>query len=311
MGVIHRALEYYSLEIIPAHRQRLSESDHHDRLQGLWGKMHVQIEAVSEVFVGTGDYETDGHGIYAPFSRANDQPVIPGTCIKGVVRSYAEALSPSCVSSDQRDVCRRGKLCICCRIFGALGFLGRVTFCDAKVPDAAAIHLNKYSMAVRRSGGFSGGRRFYRHNSPGPRMTNPRTRQPMPKERVEVVPEGTRFLFELLFHNLTQQELGLLLLAMGISPQKRFDLKLGGGKNRRLGRVRFSLPDGIEVTRDAYTSFDIRPETKRLDDWGQQAIVAYLQSLDSQQRKAVLDNLAAFQVDPLDPPPPLSPRGHW
>jgi CRISPR/Cas system CSM-associated protein Csm3 (group 7 of RAMP superfamily) len=299
MGVIHRATEYYSLEIIPRNQEPLPNRAHHDHFECWRGTMHVAIEAISKIFVGTGDYEMDSGGIYSPFSRTSGKLFLPGTCLKGVVRTYAEALSSSC----EGGTCRadRGNICLCCSIFGSLGLQGRVTFCDTETLEPDTVTLSKYTMAVRWSGGFDRGRRFYRHDSPGPHMTNRRTGRPMPEERLEIVQEHTRFFSDVLFENLSEPEMGLLLLAMGVSPHPgfRFDPKLGGGKNRRLGHVRFHLPTGIEVvTGNAYISFVTSLETKQLTDWGQEVIDIYWNSLSPENQRKALSNIQAFQADP-------------
>ncbi len=86
--------EYYTVQIIPTAKEQLS--DDHDILSSLKGKIELHIEALTPIFVGTGDYEIHQGLIYQPFSRRNEKVVIPGTSIKGVARAYAEALSPSC-----------------------------------------------------------------------------------------------------------------------------------------------------------------------------------------------------------------------
>lgn len=142
MAVIHRRDEYYSVDIIICPRKNLPRYPLHNQHKGWMGKMRVNIETVSKLFVGTGDLEMDNKGVYQPFSRSNGKLVIPGTCIKGVVRTYAEALSPSCEGGKCR-VEKRG-LCICCSIFGSLGFQGRVSFCDTEPLEPTGVTLDKY-----------------------------------------------------------------------------------------------------------------------------------------------------------------------
>lgn len=288
MGIIHRAAEYYSLEVIPRRPWPRAGGSDHDRVGGYTGRMVVQIEALSPIHVGSGDYEVDGWGIYVPFARKNGQVAIPGTSIKGAVRTYAEALSPSC----EGGRCTGSELCIGCQIFGARGLQGRVAFGDAEA--AGNVNTRPYQMTARWSGGFPGGRRFYRHGRPGP------TELPGGRERVEVVPAGTKFESEVFIHGLTEPELGLLLLAMGLGPDGyRFDLKLGGGKNRGLGSVRFSARHGLYlVGRAAYAGpgpAGAGPDLGRLTET---AVKAYLASLTSPEGSGVIGNLQAFQRDP-------------
>lgn len=299
--------EYYSLlerDLMPRQETGIPSSAHHERLNEFSGRMVLEIKAVSKVFVGTGDYELDANSIYHPFASTgglNKKLIIPGTCIKGVVRTYAEALSPSCEGGRYRG--RECGECICCSIFGALGFQGRATFCDTEPLDPVD-KTDIYTMSVRWQGRKHDGRRFYFHQKPASsRLINPWTNTLLPDERVEVVVEGTCFTSELLFENLSRLEIGLLLLAMGLAPNYQFHLKLGGGKNRGLGRVRFRLPNGIEVvTANPYGTFSLHYDPKPIADWGEESILAYwdwLHGLDPNDYRRIAEaNIQAFQRDP-------------
>ncbi len=313
MAVIHRRDEYYSVDIINCRRKNLPRHALHNQHKGWRGRMPLKIETISKVFVGTGDYETDNKGVYQPFARSNGKLVIPGTCIKGVVRTYAEALSPSCEGG--KCCVEKDGICICCSIFGALGFQGRVSFCDTEALEPTGVTLNKYPMKVRWSGGFKGGRRFYYHNKPNNyRAIDERTQRIISQneERVETVSENTCFACDTFFENLTQKEIGLLLLAMGCSPDHPFFPKLGGGKNRLLGSIRISLPEDIRLASpNLYSDFAISYDVKGLNDWGRSAVAMYMDSLDDNQHDKVLDNIRAFQTDaePATEPPEEQAHG--
>jgi CRISPR/Cas system CSM-associated protein Csm3 (group 7 of RAMP superfamily) len=123
---------------------------------------------------------------------------------------------------------------------------------------------------------------------------------------VEVVGEGTEFYLEAFFENLSKEEIGLVLLAMGVAPDHCFNLKLGGGKNRGLGSVCFEIEKIQLLSRDqAYVSFDLGPgsglQTVDLEDWGKEAVEAYLEwlgRLNEQWPQQVLDTIQCFQRDP-------------
>ena len=64
--------------------------------------------------------------------------VIPGSSLKGAIRSVVEAISESCVSKTVKKVrdafpteykffneCQQDNLCVACRMFGAMGFQGK------------------------------------------------------------------------------------------------------------------------------------------------------------------------------------------
>lgn len=298
MPLIRSTNEYYVEEIFPGSPRRLSLSHaHHHTERGLGGVMRLEIEALSPLFVGTGDVETDQAPlVYQPFARMGGRLVIPGTTLKGVVRSYAEALSPCC----EGGTCRGDKLCLCCSIFGTLGFLGRVCFCDS--PFDAPTEIRR--VEVRRGGRDWGGRRFYHHDKPANPQDINEDGQSY-EERLEVaVLDGRRIACDLFFENLTLPEMGLLLLAMGLSPRHRFRLKLGGGKNRRLGSVRFYVQQagGIFVrSQNRYTSFRSRMEEKQLEQWcngnaDQDPVEAYLQTLNKRSRQFVEELAGRFET---------------
>ena len=61
------------------------------------GKLKVQLEVCSLLHVGTGKVEKDKYGdSLHPFVRRNGRIIIPGSSLKGAVRSVAEAVSYSC-----------------------------------------------------------------------------------------------------------------------------------------------------------------------------------------------------------------------
>src|SRR5919108_2130111 len=107
------------------------------------GRLQCQLRVLSPVHIGSGLFELANGQVVRGFARTNDQFVIPGASLKGVFRSIAEAISASCVSKTRartRDLPFRAmgecdnpkQLCVCCHLFGSLGYLGRVRFLDAQ-----------------------------------------------------------------------------------------------------------------------------------------------------------------------------------
>jgi len=242
------------------------------------------IYTLTPVFIGTGDYELDAQGIYQPFFRRLSRIIIPGTSVKGVVRSYAEALSPSCEAAR----CSGDNLCICCAIFGTLGFQGRITFLDGELQEPNSVNTQILCVETRWEPILDGGRKFYMKDDPQKWITKPPS-----GERLETVGGAVNFTCDLHFQSLTRREIGLLLFAMGLSPGHRFNLKLGGGKNRGLGSVRFSILGKIRLTNNdnSYTSFAEDVQEKEMDDWGNACVEEYLQSLSEQNREEILKDI--------------------
>jgi CRISPR/Cas system CSM-associated protein Csm3 (group 7 of RAMP superfamily) len=229
----------------------------HDRFRGYSGRIELSLVVDSRyLFVGSGAFEfgtEKGIGtpdVWLAFCRSNGRLCIPGTSLKGAVRSIVEAISASCVRQVRREEtlprmyepCRDpGNLCPACRIFGTTGFRGRVCFADAFPRGNVTTEVVKIGelWGPRRSEG----RKFYRNGEAAVFSD----RKPEKNRRfLEVVPEKTRFETTLFFENLEEGELGLLGYAMGWEKKREeerlvlaFRPKIGGAKPRCFGTVQF------------------------------------------------------------------------
>ncbi len=278
-------VKYYTVPAVSA--ESVSETVYHNQLSPgtETGIMTVSIEALTPLFVGTGDYEIDPRR-YQPFFRRGGGCVIPGTSVKGVVRSYAEALSPSCMAGN----CSVDHLCICCAVFGMLGIQGRLTFLDAVPQSPNSIVPAILCLEVRWGPrlDYPGQRKLYIHDDYRQWIARPQD-----GERFETVNKGAKFTCSIHFNNIAKREMGLLLLAMGLSPGHRFDLKMGGGKNRGLGSVRLSVLGNIELMNkaDSYTSFAETVLEKTLDEWGCECVAEYLDNLSKRPLDKILNEI--------------------
>jgi len=239
----------------------------HERFQGLSGWMELEIEVVSDyLYLGSGQLELRSiqgwEQVCYAFARQNGTLIIPGTSIKGAIRSVVEALSNSCVrikARNERVLSRahegceykekeRETLCPACGLFGTTGYRGRVHFADATPIGEVRTEIIKIAdlwppRQIR-------GRKFYQSKA-----FQKLDLKPAKNHRfLEAVPKGVRFQTTLFFENLQEEELGLLLRALGLDqhledPQRMvlaFPVKLGGAKPRCLGGVRFA-PKRIRV----------------------------------------------------------------
>ncbi|MCG2826306.1 MAG: RAMP superfamily CRISPR-associated protein [Thermoplasmatales archaeon] len=209
--------------------------------------MELTIEVASDfLFVGSGNYDLRDMDklVYYSFFRTNQNITIPGTSIKGAVRSVAEAISNSCVivKGNQEKLginpCKfdleKGKIQLCpaCRIFGITDYSGRVCISDA-VPLKIETEIIKigelWGPRINRKK-----RKFYQN-----KLFNPvGNLRPEKNHRfVEAVRKGSRFSTSLRYQNLTEGELSLILYAMGVNQD--YMIKIGGAKPRCLGTVRF------------------------------------------------------------------------
>lgn len=225
----------------------------HDRFTDWSGRLELEIEVVSAyLYVGSGEFELfhlngKEQACYT-FTRCNGQLVIPGTGIKGAVRSIVEAISNSCVRQTAKEervpgsheTCRdERQLCPACRLFGTTGYRGRVHFSDA-VP-AGKVETQRIKIADLWPPRQAKGRKFYQAKE-----FQPLDMRPQKSHRfLEVVPKGSRFTATLYFENVSSAEMGLLMRALGLDfssqdPSKvifAFPIKVGGAKPRCLGAV--------------------------------------------------------------------------
>jgi CRISPR/Cas system CSM-associated protein Csm3 (group 7 of RAMP superfamily) len=251
-------------------RRSLREVTAHDRFtESLTGRLDCTLKALTPVHVGSGIFElVRGEPVRALI--ADDRIVrMPGSSIKGAIRSIAEAISNSCARVLDRNKhiderlaapdligCaklqsrgRERKQCVCCCIFGGLGYEGRVRFSDALlVRGSVSIHQLKspYRPHPEAPGyydesGKYDGRKVYFHGVP---IEDPEG------EPYQIVTQGSELVFHADFENLSAEEFCLLLVAMGALDD--LAIKIGGGKGGMLGSVDI-YPHRLELRQPAAT----------------------------------------------------------
>jgi hypothetical protein len=250
----------------------------HDRLRAdlLSGRLTGELTARSPVHVASGSLELTGRehpSLVKAHFRTEGKVASPGSTLKGVVRSIVEAVSHSCVRVQSKEVrrkrvppacnadpkARRGNgLCPACRLFGAPGYAGRVSFSDAPLVEGRVEYLfvpslfsPRYTARVYYRNGELAGRKFYLHGRP--------SRGNVP---LEACAQGSKFRLVVNFDNLSPSELGLLLVGLG-QGKPGFVLKLGGAKPACLGSVEVSV-GRIEVWDVRSYSLDFEPQSKEL-----------------------------------------------
>jgi len=230
----------------------------------LSGTLELTLHTLTPVHVGLGysDFVTAGNQEYLAALQAS-KPVreadavrrrylIPGSSIKGAVRSLVEAITRSCVritQSRHRPYIPQGyggcmsvnDLCIACRLFGAQDYQGHVSFEDAVAPKGSLVLLGTPLLWTPARGGRglpprylqgnqARGRKFYAHARPAS-GADPRA----------CIKSGAELPLRIHFLNLSEAELGILLTALGLHPDHPFPIKLGGGKPVGLGSVQIIL----------------------------------------------------------------------
>jgi hypothetical protein len=171
-------------------------------------------------------------------------PVLPGSGIKGAVRTLYELLSFSCdpFARGGAERCTPQACCDACSLFGLLGYSGRLSFTDAVPPEPGAVQVEVQKVPVpwtpdpsKTPGDF----RLYDLQEATFLPPGRKTAQKQPKELAREVYHGA-FATRMTFTNVTAEELGRLLLAMGLGTDRntRFLLRLGGVKYDGKGGVK-------------------------------------------------------------------------
>lgn len=221
--------EYFLVEQISPDKKGRKDPIPHNEYRGYSGILNLGIETKSPVYIGTGNVEIDDKGVYWEFSKVSNVPVIPGSSLKGTVRSTLEALSPSCLGGRCNP---EKRLCPACRIFGTTDYQSRVFFEDALLQGDLSKYREIISIEDRWLPRLNhpGQRKFYSYSASVKGGV----------ERIESIKKGTKFISTMRFYNLEDWELGLLLLSLGTSSKYGFFLKIGGGKGKGLGSIKIN-----------------------------------------------------------------------
>lgn len=148
-GTLLRNKPYAFIPLLPVRPEDRREIVPHNRIDSrrLTGRLMLELKVITPLHIGSGSCRLiDGQPVQA-FLRRGDIPVIPGSSLKGVVRSLAEAAARSCLAQPPaksftrlqnalpagvRTQCTEKAACITCRLFGFVGkekgYRGRVVF---------------------------------------------------------------------------------------------------------------------------------------------------------------------------------------
>ncbi len=287
--------------IVPFPRQRPSldtpkyhgHEKYHEQQKRRSGRLHLKLIVKNAVHISTGvmvlgeDIEQPQYDILKTMLRGNDQHLLlPGSSLKGVVRSVHEAITNSTLgvitpfARRERWIPQHRslnpnkvhQLCLSSRLFGAMNWQGVLHFQDARCqtnefkvkllpslyspqtekfyPERNAKDLNDdyFDLSSRQVKG----RKFYYHFS-GTLQSAERG-----VAAQQALAEYS-FTTQIQYHSLTPAELGSLLIALGLDQNHPFFLKVGAGKPIGLGTVEVQV-SGIEQPQsmsDRYHSYEV------------------------------------------------------
>lgn len=269
------AAKPYAFVPIPAGDPRRERPAGHQQYNGnlLTGTLEGMITARSPVHVASGQIELTGKrpSLVKAHFRRNGRLTIPGSSLKGAIRSIVEAISnpPSCLRVTRarfaeqpvqvRACNRKESLCVACQMFGAMGYLGQVHFHDATLDGGESTIILTPSLFAPRTrerayiaNGQVRGRKFYHHGE--------LARGNVP---LEVCPVGARFQLQVDFENLSEAQLGLLLIALGQGTPP-LTPKLGGAKPACCGSVEMHVTD-VRLLSTPAAALDYDAVTQQMD----------------------------------------------
>lgn len=236
------------------------------------GYLFLYIRAETPLFIpDTNSPERDPRDLREHIRDKADFCIIPGTSIKGLLRTVVETLCRGCLTVINRDSPVPGgfapcdnnmSLCIACRLFGMMQrqrqaevFLGKVNIGDAVAFDYDPDYHEPLYTAVLDApkprhrafyldaqGRFIAGRKFYFHNE---KLLTEKRLIPIPNrdsyrnQYIQPLAVGTDFSSRIDFTNLEADEFAALLFAMQLQEDMRH--KIGYGKPIGLGSVQLNV----------------------------------------------------------------------
>jgi len=211
----------------------LGRPAYHHQLGGLSGILDCTLTALTPLFVaGKG-------GLFHQSVRDGRQvPCIPGTSLKGAIRTLAEVISGSAVAhgdgiddahAPRRAVTGTGtnyRMDMVSRVFGTLQrddggvYAGAVQFSDAVCSDPAAspVRWTEYAIVVGAPKPSHhafyrdhSARKFYHHHVGATDLITTQLNQ---NRQIRPAPVGTSFSFQVQYRGLSQDELNMLIYSL-------------------------------------------------------------------------------------------------
>lgn len=163
-GTLLRNKPYAFVPLLAVRREDRHPIVPHNRIdrRRLTGQLALELEVITPLHIGSGSYRLINKQLVRAFLRRGETPVIPGSSLKGVVRSLAEAASRSCLAQPpgkscprlgnafpegSRTPCSEKAACIACRLFGFVqgkkGYRGRVVFGEFTPCDRVELSVKK------------------------------------------------------------------------------------------------------------------------------------------------------------------------
>jgi CRISPR-associated protein Csm3 len=207
------------------------------------------LEVVTPLHIGSGKPEVELGEVDLPvLTDPEGRPYIPGSSLKGRVRTEAERIARQkgmdvCKPPDVKNMCGSLKrnlddFCVCCKIFGTAGDLSvasKVKFRDAYPLSKVETLLERSGIAIDRDKGTVVRGALY---------------------TIQAIPAGVQFGLEIVCENMSEDELRLLKAAL----KSVEDSALGGSSTRGFGKVKIK----IDAVKERTAGFYLGEEAEKL-----------------------------------------------
>ena len=261
-GIVEQPVAVVPSKVPPVGHALFMESTYH-------GQFTVTLTALEPVHVGTGvGVMGQDVGSSAPLVRPMTQQtdgtlIIPGTSLKGCLRSMYEAITPSTLGAYSAGIpfefkpsnySRRNRdICPASHVFGAMGYQGLLSVGDAVCDTPAELGEIPLLYSPKKPKAQYPDhlpRRFYRALHTRPVADDGDT----PKTATaQWAPVGANFTTELRFKNLTLEAIGLLLIVLGQHSDYPLSLKLGAAKGYGFGTLTATVVNTTVYSTEALT----------------------------------------------------------
>lgn len=238
------------------------------------GYLYLYIKTETPLFIRDGNALSDPTKLKEHIRNKDGRQIIPGTSLKGLLRSVVETLCNGCMTvfhlprEYTRNPIPRGfaycssntSLCIACRLFGMMQagarnaevFLGKVNVGDAEVYEDSLYFYDPIYTAVLdtpkprhtafylNEQGDIAGRKFYFHHDGRPhtadRLLEIRNKPgEFRNQYIEPLDREVEFEARIDFTNLEADEFAALLLAVALQYEERWDMRHKIGYGKPIG----------------------------------------------------------------------------
>lgn len=207
-------------------------------------KIIGKIVTQEPLHIGSGESIKDPTEPDMPLIKLqNGQPYIPGSSLKGVIRTEFERISPElkkmvCSAEDGIPArCIPPNLCLACSLFGTQSHASKIIFRDAylseKEKDAEVISVRPGVQINRQSHSVEQG-----------------------PFKIEFIKKEVSFDFEVILENPSDLELGMLFTTIN----SLSDGSIGGNISRGMGKVAINIDKILLFTPKSYAKVHPSPD---------------------------------------------------